>query len=60
MVTHKYITPDSVEDWVRSTEKSHVGDSLILKVVVNLFSVIESNLSCNIGYGVRLRVGEDP
>lgn len=60
MVTHKYIAPDLVEDWVRNLGKSHVGGSVIWKAVVTSFPVIETNLAWNIGDGRRLRVEEDP
>ena len=54
---HKYIVPNSVEDWIQSPVKTHSGGSKIWKAVVKSIDVIETNLSWNVGYGKKLRVG---
>ena len=59
VVVEKYIVLDSVEDWIRKNNKVHLGGSVIWKVVVKNFNVIEDSLSWNIINGRKLRVGED-
>ena len=59
VIIQKYIAPDSIDDWIRSPGKSHIGGSVIWKVVVLSFGVIESNLAWHVGNDRKLRVGED-
>lgn len=56
--SQKYLEPDSIEYWSRNPRKSHAGGSMIWKVVVKYFQIMESNLVSNVGSGRRLKVGE--
>ena len=56
----KYLAPNLVEYWIRNPNKSHSGGSVIRKVMVQSFCVLESKLAWNVGNGRKLRVGEDP
>ena len=60
VMIQKYISPESMEDWIRRLVKSHVGGSIFWKVVVKSFDVIGNGLAWMIGNGRKLRVGEDP
>ena len=51
VIVQKYIAPFSVEDWIRNLVKSHSGGSIIWKVVVKSFAVIESSLAWKVGNG---------
>ena len=44
-LVQKYISPESVEDWIRRTIKSHTGGSFIWKAVVKSFDVTEDSLA---------------
>ena len=41
-------------------KKTHSGGSVIWKAVVKSFSLIETNLSWDVGNGEKLQVGRDP
>ena len=56
----KYLAPESIEDWIRNSRKSHVVGSVIWKEVVKYFNVIESNLSWNVENGILFWIGVDP
>jgi hypothetical protein len=60
VIRQKYLAHESVEDWIRNNRKSHVGGSVIWKVVVKTFHILESNLVWNVGNGQNLKVGKDP
>ena len=49
VMVHKYIAPNSMEDWFRRPMKTHSEGSVIWKVVVKSINVIESSLAWNIG-----------
>jgi len=60
VIKHKYLSEESVEDWIRNPRKSHVGGSMIWKAVVKSFHLIESKLAWNVGNGQKLMIGRDP
>jgi hypothetical protein len=60
VVIKKYIEPDSLESWIRRTQKSLKGASTIWKAVIKSFPVIEGGLAWKVGNGLRVRLGVDP
>jgi hypothetical protein len=58
--TQKYIIPDSVEDWIRSPNKSSHHCSIIWKAMISSFSVVWDSLAWRVGKGNHLRIGADP
>ena len=50
-MVEKYITPDSIVDWIRNSLKGHKGGSVIWKAVNKSFVVIEDNLNWKVGNG---------
>jgi hypothetical protein len=60
VVTHKYIKPGSVGDWIRRENKNIPNCSIIWKVVIKSFHVIGDGLAWKIGRGDKLRIGSDP
>ena len=60
VVRRKYIDPIPLEDWIRSQEKRQKNVSVIWKVTVEAFSVIEQGLAWKIGDGSLCRIGRDP
>ena len=59
-MSHKYIGPGTVEEWIWSPVKSHVGGSVFWKAVVKSLDVIKASLAWHVRNGRKLRVGEDP
>jgi hypothetical protein len=60
VVTHKYIKPDSVGDWIRRADKSLSSCSIIWKAVIKSFHVIGDGLAWKVGRGDQVRIGTDP
>jgi hypothetical protein len=60
VVTQKYISPDSVEDWIRTPNKSASHCSIIWKAMISSFSVVGDSLAWRVGKGNHLRIGADP
>ena len=56
----KYFPHESIEDWIRRPRNTHTRGSIIWKAVVKSFSLIESNLSWDVGNGEKVLVGKDP
>jgi hypothetical protein len=59
-MTQKYIAPETVEYWIRSTSKSHKQGSIFWKALISSFLVIGEGFSWRVGRGNHLRIGEDP
>ena len=49
VMIQKYISLDSMEDWIRRLEKTHVGGSIFWKAVVKSFDVIGNGLAWRVG-----------
>eukprot|EP00253_Pinus_taeda_P033452 PITA_33452 len=60
VVKRKYIDPVSLENWIRSQEKTKKNVSVIWKATVEAFSVIDQGLAWKIGDGRQMRIGRDP
>jgi hypothetical protein len=60
VVHQKYISPETIEDWIRSPQKTCHNVYVIWKVVVLSFPLIGGGLVWNIGDGSRVQLGEDP
>ena len=61
VITHKYITPTSVLDWIRDFEfKKHKSGSIIWKSLCKSFSLIAEGLVWKVGDGRKVRIGADP
>jgi hypothetical protein len=44
VITQKYIAPESLEDWIRSTNKTHKQGSIFWKALISSFPVIGEGL----------------
>ena len=42
-IIHKYLSLETVEEWIQNPRKTHAGGSVIWKVVVKYFELIRSN-----------------
>jgi hypothetical protein len=61
VVIKKYIEPDTLESWIKRTQKTLRGASMIWKEVIKSFPVIEGGLAWKVGNGLRVRqLGTDP
>ena len=60
VMIEKYITPESIVEWIRRPQKCHKGGSVIWKAVIKSFNVIEDALMWKVGNVRRVRVGIDP
>jgi hypothetical protein len=60
VVVKKYIESILMETWIRSSQKSLKGASVIWKAIINAFPVIENGLAWKIGNGQHFRLGKDP
>jgi hypothetical protein len=60
VVTHKYINPGSIGEWIRRANKNIPNCSIIWKAVIKSFHVIGDGLAWKIGRGDKLRIGSDP
>jgi hypothetical protein len=60
VVTHKYINPDSVGDWICRADKSLSSCSIIWKAVIKSFHVIGDGLAWKVGRGDQVHIGTDP
>ena len=60
VIKQKYFPLESIEHWIRNPRKTHTGGSVIWKAVVKSFSLIETNLSWDVGNGEKLQVGRNP
>ena len=60
VIMQKYITPSTLIEWIRNTEKSCRGGSIFWKAIIKSFSLIGDNLAWRVGNGASVRVGLDP
>jgi hypothetical protein len=60
VVSQKYISPASIEDWIRTPNKSATNGSIIWKAMISSFSVVGDSLAWRVGKGNHLRIGVDP
>jgi hypothetical protein len=60
VIAQKYISPNSIEDWIRSPLKASTNGSIIWKVMISSFPVVGDNLAWKVGKGNQLRIGTDP
>jgi hypothetical protein len=60
VVTHKYIQPDSLMEWIRRPSKKYFVASIIWKALVSSFDVIGDGLAWKVGKGNKVRLGRDP
>ena len=60
LMKRKYISQDSVLDWVRHPVKSSSNASSVWKAVVASVQLIERGLAWQVGDGSQVRVGCDP
>jgi hypothetical protein len=60
VIVQKYITPNSIEDWIRRPQKAPSTSSIIWKAMISSFSVVGDSLAWKVGKGNRLRIGIDP
>jgi len=57
---HKYIMHESLDTWIRNLAKSRASCSIIWKVVLKYFDLVEEGLAWKIGNGTQVRLGVDP
>jgi len=50
----------TLEDWIRSPNKSHTSGSIFWKALISSFPVIGEGIAWRIGRGILLRIGADP
>ena len=60
VVTHKFITLESLEHWIRNIRKRRKIASFIWKAIINYFHLIEECLSGRIGRGTKVQLGAYP
>jgi hypothetical protein len=60
VIAQKYISPDSIEDWIRSPLKASTNGSIIWKAMISSFPVVGDSLAWKVGKGNHLRIGTDP
>jgi hypothetical protein len=60
VIHQKYISPLTLLDWVRSTNKSTTGASIIWKALTKYFSLMGVGLVWRVGNGHMVRLGLDP
>jgi hypothetical protein len=54
LVYHKYIFPDSIEEWIRRPIKELLNCSVIWKSLTKYFSVVGEGLAWQVGNGTRV------
>jgi hypothetical protein len=59
VVTRKYISPDSVEEWIRRPSKETSNCLIIWKALINYFQVVGEGLAWHVGKGTRVELGTD-
>jgi hypothetical protein len=59
VIYQKYISPGSLEDWIRSPTKSH-SISIFWKALISSFPVIVEGLAWKVGRGNHHHIGADP
>ena len=60
VIIQKYLPGERLVDWIRNPRKSHTGGSVIWKVIVKSFNLIENNLAWDVGNGESVLIGRDP
>jgi hypothetical protein len=60
VVHQKYISPLSILDWIRTTNKSSMGISIIWKALIKDFDLVGNGLVWRVGSGRLVRLGLDP
>jgi hypothetical protein len=60
VVIQKYISPDSVEEWIRRPTKEAQNYTIIWKYLLKYFSVVGQGLAWRVGRGTKVRIGQDP
>jgi hypothetical protein len=60
VVIHKYINPDTVEEWICRPVKVATQCTIIWKALINSFQVVGEGLAWKVGNGQRVRIGVDP
>lgn len=50
VIIQKYIAPNSLIDWIRVSQKSCKGGSILWKAIIKSFHLIEEHLAWNVGY----------
>jgi len=60
VISKKYISPDSMEEWIIRPTKETSNCSIIWKVITNSFQVVGDGLAWHVGKGTQFRVGIDP
>jgi hypothetical protein len=56
----KYITPGSIEEWIRKDIKGHRGASIVWKSIARALPLIGKWLVWKIGRENKIKIGEDP
>lgn len=60
MVKRKYIDPVPLEEWIHSPWKDSTNASVIWKVTIVSFKLVEEGLAWQVGNGEKIRLGIDP
>jgi hypothetical protein len=60
VISEKYISPTTVEDWVRNPDKQLHNASIIWKVVNSAFHLVGNWLIWKVGKGEKVQIGLDP
>jgi hypothetical protein len=60
VIIQKYIAPETVENYIRSPNKSHKTGSMLWKALISSFPVIGEGLAWRIDRGNILCIGADP
>jgi hypothetical protein len=58
-VYQKYISLESIEEWVRNPSKRRSNCTIIWKELIHSFSVIGEGLAWRIGKGTKVRIKAD-
>lgn len=60
VITHKYIWPLSIIDWIRRPSWNRNGISVVWRAILNTIPIIRDGLLWKIGNGASVRIGIDP
>ena len=61
VITHKYIAPIPLLDWIKDSSFTTTPNSTIIwKAICNAFPLIHDGLVWKIGNGASVRIGADP
>jgi hypothetical protein len=60
VVSHKYIVPEYIEEWIRLPTKNQQNGIIVWNTTIKVFSLVGISLVWEVGDGFNIRLGKYP